>query len=181
MSMLKRTIVLWSVLALPGLAAAYTLQTLPGGYYKTGEGTRQKKVAFMKVKVYDITHSMKQVPANSTREAIIDADVDKKFDWQMLRHVDEKRLSNALREAYKMNGYADDARVEKMIQPFRGGLKKGEHVQIWYDAATQTTSLMTPHGRVTVPGRDFMKGTWSIWFGKIDQPDLTQSLMSDLR
>ena len=74
-----------------------------------------------------------------------------------------------------------DARVEKLVQPFQHGLKKGDHVQIWYDAASQTTSVMTPHGRATIPGRDFMKETWSIWFGKIDQPELTQSLMSDLR
>jgi hypothetical protein len=181
MSMLNRTILLCSVLALPGLAAARSLQPLPGGYYKTGEGTRQKKVAFAKVDVYDITHSMKQVPSNPTREAIVDANVDKKFDWDMLRNVDGKRISNALRDAYKLNGYADDARVEKLVQPFQGGLKKGDHVQIWYDAASQTTSVVTPRGRATIPGHDFMKETWSIWFGKIDQPSLTQSLMSDLR
>ena len=33
-------------------------------------------------------------------------------------------------------------------------------------------------GNVTVPGVDFMRGVSSIWFGKINQPELGDALIS---
>ncbi len=157
---------------------ARAVEYLPGGYIKTGDGTRVKKVAMMKVQVYDITHSMKQVPSPLTPEAVIDADVDKKFDWVMLRGVDAKKLEETMRDAYHKNGFNDDAKINQFLAPFRGGLSEGAQVQIYYDAPTKTTTMVTPNGRATIPGTDFMKATWRIWFGNIDQPDLTRSLLN---
>ena len=44
----------------------------------TGSGVWVKKIAFVPVKVYSITHSMKDVPAKNAQE-IINADTDKKW------------------------------------------------------------------------------------------------------
>jgi hypothetical protein len=38
--------------------------------------------------------------------------------------------------------------------------------------------VTSPSGSATVPGEEFMKATWSIWFGKIDQPNLGDSLLN---
>src|SRR5207248_2008625 len=58
------------------------------GYFHTGDGIRVKKVAFIHVKVYAIDHYMKDLPAQKSKQAVIDADVDKRFSWKMLRSVD---------------------------------------------------------------------------------------------
>jgi len=35
-------------------------------------------------------------------------------------------------------------------------------------------------GTATIPGVDFMKAVWSIWFGKIDQPALGDALIRNI-
>src|SRR5262245_26968106 len=127
MQRLSRTLALaTALLACGGLARA--VEYLPGGYIKTGDGTRVKKVALMSVDVYDITHSMKEVPSPVSKQAVIEADVDKKFDWVMRRNVDGKRLQDAMREAYRRNGYTDTQKVEQFLTPFRNGLSDGAQV-----------------------------------------------------
>ena len=50
-----------------------------------------------------------------------------------------------------------------------------------YDAAAKTTTFtIASQGSGVVEGGDFMKGTWSIWFGNIDQPKLGAELISRL-
>src|SRR5438309_265685 len=61
------------------------------GYFHTGEGIRYKKVAFINVKVYEIDHYMKDLPPQKSKQAVIDANVDKKFSWKMLRSVDAEK------------------------------------------------------------------------------------------
>jgi hypothetical protein len=54
-------------------------------------------------------------------------------------------------------------------------------VTITYNSATkQTTFWEQGGGTQVVDGLDFMKATWSIWFGKIDQPSLGDALISKL-
>ena len=45
------------------------------------------------------------------------------------------------------------------------------------NAANKATTIVSPAGTATVRGEEFMKATWSIWFGKIDQPALGDSLI----
>jgi hypothetical protein len=124
---------------------------------------------------------MKQVPSPATQQAIVDANVDEKFDWRMLREVDGPRLAGAMRDAYRMNGQPPDQRVESFLAPLQQGLPEGAVVQIFYDASSRTTTLVTPKGRASVPGEGFMKATWRIWFGNIDQPGLTSEQLEDVR
>jgi hypothetical protein len=163
-----------SLIALP----AHALERDADGFFHTGEGVRVKKIAFVKVKVYSIDHFMKDLPTNKSKQAVIDANVDKRFSWRMLRSVDGSKIQNALREAYAGNGYGDEAKIAKFVGALSAELKEGQTVSIKYDAARKLTTIVSPSGTVSVPGEDFMRATWSIWFGKIDQPSLGDSLLN---
>lgn len=160
--------------------SAFALEPGKDGYYHTGSGVRTKSVAFVNVKVYAIRHDIKcQVP--KSKQAIIDADCDKRFSWRMLRDVDQEKIANALREAFKLNGYGDAGKIDAFVAAFKSELKEGNGVSINYSADKKTTSIWVQGGgSATVAGADFMKAVWSIWFGKIDQSSLSDALMSNL-
>jgi hypothetical protein len=151
------------------------------GFYETGEGIRYKKVAFINVKVYDITSYAKSLPQSKSKDAMISLDADKKLAWKMLRTVDAEKIRHALREAYARNGFTDQARIEKLITPIQNELKEGSFVTISYDAANKRTTLYAEGRSASVEGADFMKATWSLWFGNIDQPSLSEKLIDNLK
>jgi len=151
------------------------------GWYHTGDGVRTKSVAFITVKVYAIGHDMKCVPPQKSKQAVIDQDCDKRLTWKMQRDVDKDKIHNALREAYKMNGFTEDARINQALGAFTTEFKENSYATITYDSAKKTTTFWQQNGgSSTVNGADFMKATWSIWFGKIDQPSLGDALISKL-
>jgi hypothetical protein len=146
----------------------------------TGSGIRVKKVAIIDVNVYAISHYMKQLPPAKTKQAVIEMDTGKKFVWTMKRDVDQEKIQNALKDAFAMNGYGDAGKIGAFLGAFKGELKEKSQVTISYDADKKETTVKTPDGSATVGGVDFMKGVWSIWFGKIDQPALGDQLISKL-
>ena len=166
------------LLAVP--APAHALERGRDGYFQTGDGIRYKKIAFIHVKVYSINHEMKELPQQKSKQAVINADVDKRLQWRMLRSVDAGKIRNALREAYAMNGYNNAGKIGAFVNSITKELKEGDTVTISYDAAKKVTTMSSPAGTVTVPGEDFMKATWSIWFGNIDQPKLGDELIERL-
>ena len=172
-----RTLVALFALGLFAVPAS-ALERDRDGYFHTGDGIRVKKVAFIHVKVYAIDHYMKDLPPQKSKQAVIDADVDKRFSWKMLRSVDAEKIKNALREAYAKNGYADAGKINPFVDSIAKELKEGDAVTIKYDAAKKTTTITSPAGSATIPGEAFMKATWSIWFGQIDQKDLGDSLLN---
>ena len=169
---------LLAVLALGLLATpASALERGSDGYFHTGDGIRYKKIAFINIKVYEIEHAMKDLPQQKSKQAVIDADVDKKFSWKMLRTVDAEKIRNALREAYAKIGYGDAGKINAVVDSITKELKSGDNVTIKYDAAKKSTTITSPAGSATVGGEDFMKATWKIWFGNIDQKNLGDELL----
>ena len=148
-----------------------------GAWVHTGDAVRTKSVGPFTAKVYSIRHDMKEKVTKS-KQAVIDADVDKRFSWKMLRSVDAEKIRNALREGYAKNGYSDGGKIDSFIASIAKELKEGDAVTISYDHAKKTTTITTPGGSATVPGEAFMKATWSLWFGNIDQPQLGDSLLN---
>jgi len=59
------------------LVSSFEVFAQSGDWVTTGSGTRVKKIAFVSVNVYSITHQMKNPPATKSAQAIIDADVEK--------------------------------------------------------------------------------------------------------
>jgi hypothetical protein len=146
----------------------------------TGSGVRVKTVAIVDVNVYAISHYMKQLPPAKSKQAVIEMDTGKKFVWTMKRDVDHEKIKTALKEAFAMNGYGDGGKIDQFIGAFKSELKEKQTVTIVYDADKKETSVSTGSGSATIGGADFMKGVWSIWFGKIDQPSLGDQLISKL-
>lgn len=167
--------------AVAAILFAVTSLWAEGDYILTGSGIRVKSVAFIDVNVYAISHSMKQLPPTKSKRAVIDMDTGKKFVWTMKRDVDHEKIVNALKEAYAMNGYSDSAKIGQFIGAFKSELKEKSSVSIVYDADKKATTVtVSGGGSATVPGVDFMKATWSIWLGKIDQPKLGDELIAKI-
>ena len=178
--MKRPAIALVCLLLVAFAASAWALEPDKNGWYFTGSGVRTKSVAFVSVKVYAIRHDMKALPASKSKQAVLEADVDKKITWRMLRDVDAEKIQNALKEAYQMNGF-NDGRTGPFLAAMNKELKEGTYVTISYNAGSKTTSIgVSNGGNASVAGVDFMKATWSIWFGKIDQPSLGDAMMANL-
>lgn len=174
----------FAVLALMGAAVTFAtdasaLNADANGWYHTGDAMRTKTV--FKVKVYAIGHDMKCLPPSKTKQAVIDADCDKRFIWTMQRDVDKSKIIDALKEAYGLNAYTDAGKINQALAAFTVDLKETKHVYITYSAATKTTTFTEEGGgSATVSGIDFMKGTWKIWLGNIDPPSIGDSLIANL-
>ena len=180
--MSPRRILLTLVLALVTVASgAFALDRGPNGYFHTGDATRVKKVLFKNFEVYAIGHDMKELPPQKSKQAVIDMDVNKRFTWTMKRTVGAEKIRDALGEAYAMNGYNDKGKIGQFLAVFKNDLNEGSWVTITYEADKKTTTLAVQGGgSASVPGVDFMKATWSIWFGKIDDPSIGNALISKL-
>src|SRR5581483_3923813 len=112
--MTMRSKILFALLALGVATPAFAVDKDKDGFYETGEGIRYKKVAFINVKVYDITSYAKALPASTSKDAMISLDADKKLAWRMLRTVDAEKIRNALREAFEKNGFTDKNKIEAL-------------------------------------------------------------------
>lgn len=181
MHLTRRQVPLFLVVLSAMFLFATSLFAEEGEWKHTGTGTRVKTVVFVDVNVYKISHFMKQVPEGKTKKAVIDADVDKKFQWTMLRDVDHEKVVATLKDAFAMNGFTDSGKINKFVGAFSAELKEHAKVTIVYDAAKKATTVtVAGGGSSTVEGVDFMKAVWSIWLGKIDQPKLGDALVSKL-
>ena len=166
--------------ALAVAPSAFAIQPDASGWYHTGDAVRQKKVLFVTANVYQIGHDMKCVVPHS-KQAVIDADCDKKFTWKMMRSVGNGKIVDAMREAYQMNGYGNAGKINQALGAFNAEFKDGAYVKISYDSNAKTTTFWEQGGgTATVAGVDFMKATWSIWFGKIDPPSIGDRLIANL-
>lgn len=165
------------------LASLVAGDALAGDDWKhTGTATRKKKVGIVNVSVYEVQHHMKDLPAKKSKEALIDAETDKRFTLTMLRDVGQEKMQKALEEAFETNAYKDAAKVKAFLAAFKAELKEKSKVTIVYDAAKKETSVTVESGggSAKVEGVEFMKGVWRIWFGKIDQETLGDELLAKM-
>jgi hypothetical protein len=178
-SLVRRALVLLVVLTTA--ASAWALDRGADGWFHTGDGVRVKKVAFVNFDVYSISHDMKELPPSKSKQAVIDMDTDKRFTWHQLRDVDKEKIQNAIREAFAMNGYTDQSKIGPYVGAWSNDMAKGQTVTIKYDStAKAVTVAVQGGGSATIPGADFMKAVWSIWFGRIDQPALGDALIKNI-
>jgi hypothetical protein len=182
MSAWKKVFAVTALATMTLVANAFALDRMPNGYFHTGDAVRQKKVPIIgSVDVYSIGHEMKELPPAKSKQAVVDMDVGKRLIWKMKRDVDSEKIKNALTDAYAMNGYNDRPKIDTFLGAFRSELKENQFVTITYDADKKATTLSVQGGpSATVAGADFMKATWRIWFGKIDQDSLGDALISRL-
>jgi hypothetical protein len=148
------------------------------GYYLTGTGVRQKEVALFTVDVYVISHYMRDLPPTKSKGAVITADVDKMFALRMLRELSADQIQSALRKSFAENGYDDQPKIDAFVAAVGKPMPKGATITIRYDAATKTTTASAKGNTpISIPGVEFMRATWSIWLGRIDQDGLGDALI----
>lgn len=161
--------------------SSLALERANDGWFHTGSGVRVKKVVFVEIRAYVIGHAMKALPATKSKQAVIDLDTDKRFTYRMLRDVGADRMKKMFRDAFAENGYADAGAIASFVSAFRADLKEGDATTILYDSAKKATTITTASGGLaTIAGLAFMRATWSLWFGKLDQPALGDQLISKL-
>lgn len=171
----------FSFLAAIAAMVVLTGTAIAADWIHTGSGIRVKTILVVDVNVYSISHFMQERPAEKSKRAVIDADVNKKFECKLMRDIEGEKLATALKEAYAKNNYTDKAKIDKVLGAFPKELKEGQKFSIKYDAEKKaTTFTVDGQGSVTVDSVEFMKGTWSIWFGNIDQKNLGNQLISKL-
>ncbi len=160
--------------------SAFAIQPDSGGWYHTGDAVRQKTVVFVTANVYSISHDMKCVVPRS-KQAVIDADCDKRFIWRMMRDVGNGKINDAMKEAFAKNGYTDAGKINQALGAFTAELKENAYVKITYDSTAKTTTFWEQNGgSATIAGVDFMKATWKIWLGNIDPPSIGDRLIANL-
>lgn len=167
------------------LALALSAPALAQTMIKTGEGIRQKKVAFLTFDVYKITSFVKEAPVAKTRDGLLEANVDKKFELVFQRDVEAHKITESLLKAYKTCDYNDQEKINKMLSVFKADFKKKDKITISYTAAdTKTTMTSADGASLAVDGPEIMKATWCIWLGKglkDEQPKLGDELVKELR
>jgi hypothetical protein len=126
------------------------------GFYETGKAIQTAHHWPFSIDVFAMWHYMKQLPQTKTKQAIIDADIDKRF---------------ALATTYEFS---------KVLATLAdASLKKDDVLNIVYDARAKTTTFGRTNGPSTqVDGVPFMTATWSIWFGSSRPGDIGDRLMS---
>jgi hypothetical protein len=157
-------------------------QAPAAAWMHTGDAVRTKSVGPFTAKVYSIRHDIKGDKPAKSKQAVIDADVEKKFTWRMLRDVDSTKIKKALTEALQMNGFNDAGRTGQFVGAFnKEEVKENTAVVISYNPTAKAVTIWVQGGgSATIAGQDFMKAVWSIWLGKIDQPSMGDSLISKL-
>ncbi len=165
------------VLGISLLVLGMEISAQAASFTTTGSGVRVKKIAFVSVNVYAITHQMKDVPATRSASEFINAETDKRLILKMKRDVEAAKIVTAINEAYALNGYSNKANQDSFSSVLTGDLKENDTITISYNATSKAVTCNYAGKTSTVNGADFMKATWSIWFGKIDQPALTSALV----
>lgn len=149
---------------------------------KTGEGIRQKSVAFLTFDVYKITHYVATIPAaEDVRAALAASTGDKKFELEFLRDVEADKIKDSLDGAYKNCDYKNKDKVKELLSVFKSDFKKGDMITIAYSGGK--TTFTSGASVLSVDGDEIMRATWCIWLGKgiTDQKKLKDELVRDAK
>jgi hypothetical protein len=183
MKPVRRTFLIASAIAVLALSvrSSAALEPSKDGWFHTGDAVRVKTIAFIEIKAYSVSHYVKVLPAKKSKRAVIELDADKRIAYRMLRDVGADKMKKMFRDAFADNGYTHTASIETFVGVFKTDLREGATTTVTYDAAKQATTISTAGGTTaTIAGAAFMRATWSVWFGKMDQPTLGDALISKL-
>jgi hypothetical protein len=162
-------------------SVALAAQRNADGYYRTGAAIQTANHWPFTMNVLSIWHETKELPSPKSRQAMIELDADKRFAMRTLRDLEGDKLRGGLREGYHRNGFTDDAVIASFLSALPSTLPSGKSMWITYDATAKQTRLLVDGGSSSaVAGVAFMKGTWSLWFGKAKPDDIGDALLKDL-
>lgn len=134
----------------------------PDGYYQTGLAVHTTAGEHD----YTTVHELKELPAQRTPQAIIDAETRKRFVISTFQDVPCSTFSGFLRTGLLREGMLQ-ADVERLANVCSvPSVKKGRRIVVAYDPATTVTTLSIEKvGTASVAGHSAMVRVWKVWFG----------------
>lgn len=157
-----------SALEIEGRDYGATIEIAGKTLHLVGGGVRE--ATFLKIDVYRGVFYAEHAGCDFQR--MVGADEIKLLRMDFVRDVGAEKQSEAMQKNFKTqtpkNASADlRARVATFLDVFDKDVNEGDDIEVRY-VPGQGTSVRV-NGKVrgaTVPGHDFMKVMWSIWFGK---------------
>jgi len=158
------------MLAVPALAKEVAgvnypdTSTVDGKTLKlNGVGLRKKFV----VKVYTVGLYVEN-PSKDAAE-LISSDQVKRVRMYMLRDLDKKTITEAISDGFKKNAGAKMAALQPKLDAFNAAipdLKKGDELMLTYVPGKGTEVHSKSGQTISVEGKDFADGLFSVWLGK---------------
>lgn len=158
-----------------------------GNHYEleiTGVATRKKLI----IKVYSIASYLQKDTGNHIQDKfqrIMSETTVKQLNMKYTRDVSVPQVQEAYLESFKrvfsQQEYADmQDNISEFLQYFKRGIRKGDEFVLRWLPAGNLEVLVNDKILGNINNEAFVKGVWSIWFGKnsiIDRNDLV-SLMN---
>lgn len=146
--------------ALVGVASASSPG--PSGYFQTGSHVHRTGGAHD----FTVVHDIKELPAQRTAGALVEADVEKRFVVYVLGDVPCSTLTNMLEAGAIREGMSGATAAGIVHACPSGSLKRGTRAVVAYDPATKTTSISAEgRGTASFQGLPAMRQIWGVWLG----------------
>jgi hypothetical protein len=109
-------------------------------------------------------------PSSTAAEVVSSDQVKRVVIHFIYNGVTTKDLVNAWTEGFEKNASAQKAALQDRINTFNGfftePVKSGEKIIITYIPGQGTEVSIKGNVKGVIPGKDFMEGLFSVWFGK---------------
>ncbi|MEM7183236.1 MAG: chalcone isomerase family protein [Spirochaetota bacterium] len=158
------------------LASLLSISLFASGYKTTGKSVRIKRVFFKNFRIYQINHWIDKDFNYAKPKELIFANVNKYFTLKMLRTLKAQRILKPSIEVYESNNFHDRKTIRKAFKHITGELKKGEKLQIYYNAKNTSTTFSFRGKKSVIYGKKFMQATWACWFANTPQPSMRRQL-----
>ena len=110
-----------------------------------------------------------KTPTQNPQEVISSEQPKRVLLHVIYKQVDADKWVEGWKEGFQKSASNPDqalsAKIDQFLGFFKEPVKKGETVQISYIPGQGTNVAIKGQSKGTIPGADFMKALWSIWFG----------------
>jgi hypothetical protein len=129
-------------------------------------GAGLRRATMFKVKVY--VGALYLAAASRDPEDIVRADEPKSVRMRFLRGVGKGKIMDAFREAFEKNSGTDvktlQPGLDRVAATLPPELKEGSELEVTYVPGKGTT-VASPSGEVTIPGKAFADAMFRNWLG----------------
>ncbi len=129
-------------------------------------GAGLRRATMFKVKVY--VGALYLAAASRDPEGIVRADEPKSVHMRFLRGVGKDKIMDAFREGFEKNSGTDakalQPGLDRVAATLPPELKEGTELEVTYVPGKGTT-VASPSGEVTIPGKPFADAMFRNWLG----------------
>lgn len=113
-----------------------------------------------------------KTPSKNAKEVITSDQPKAVLIRVVYKEIPAEKWQEGWKEGFAITAPTAEGELKKLIDQFiylfNEPIKKGEQVLISYDPTRGTEVVIKGKSKAILPGKDFMKALWSIWFG--DKP-----------